>query len=134
MNRFFVLAGALVVALVAGSWLQGQDKKEVPTIRGKGALPAHYSKLGLSDEQKQRMYLIQNGFRTKIDELDKEIRKLKQMQRQKMEEVLTDAQKARLREILLEKAPAGSNPKEDKGKDDKEDKKTEKEGSGDKKQ
>jgi hypothetical protein len=46
-----LLTGILAVGLVGGNWLFGQDN-QTPT-RGRGSLPPNYSKLGLSDEQKQ---------------------------------------------------------------------------------
>jgi hypothetical protein len=97
----------VAVTLVAGSWLLGQDKKD-SSSKGKGSLPANFSKLGLTDEQKQKVYAVQGEFRSKMDDLKKEMRRLEKMQRAEMEKILTDAQKARLREILLEKAPAGA--------------------------
>lgn len=123
MKRSITVLGALIVALWVGSLLQGQEKKETTTTKTKGTLPAHWSKLGLTDDQKVKVQGIRGEFRVKIDALKQQIRDLEKEERQAMEKVLTDAQKSRLKEILVEKAP--SDTKEDK-KDKKSDSKDEK--------
>ena len=104
----------VAVALLAGSWLHGQDKKDDTPTKVKGVLPANWGKLGLTDEQKQKVYKVQNDFDAKIAALDKQIKDLKAQERGEMEKVLTDAQKARLKEILLDKVPGDKKPEEKK--------------------
>jgi hypothetical protein len=95
----------LAVALVVGTSLQGQEKKDDTPVKLKGVLPANWGKLGLSDEQKQKIYKIQGDFDTKTAGLEKQLKDLKAQEQSEMLKVLTDAQKARLKEILLEKLP-----------------------------
>jgi hypothetical protein len=111
MSKHRGLLGLLVLGLFAGSWVVAADKD---TTKAKGTLPAKWSKLGLSDEQKEKIYTSQAKYRAQIDELRAQIRKLQKQELGELEAVLTDAQKARLREILVEKAPGGAPPKEDK--------------------
>jgi Spy/CpxP family protein refolding chaperone len=103
---------AVTVALLAlcSPWVEGQDptKKDSkdPAPKMRGQLPQNWGKLGLTDEQKQKIYDAQTKLRTKIDSLQKQINELKDQEKKDLEAVLTDAQKARLREIMSTKAPS----------------------------
>lgn len=89
----------IVLVLFAGGWLVGQE-----TI--KGTLPAHYGKLGLSDEQKQKVYKIQADYKGKIEKLEKELTSAKADQKKDVEAVLTAGQKVKLKELQTgEKQP-----------------------------
>jgi Spy/CpxP family protein refolding chaperone len=103
----------VLFAMIAlcSAWAAAQDKTKDQPGKARGQLPQNWSKLGLNDEQKQKVYRVQNDYRPKIDELQKQITDLRDKERREMEAVLTDAQKARLREILTSKAPP-----DDKGK------------------
>lgn len=106
MLRIRAMLAVLMVGVVVASGSFGDDKKDDKTpVKVKGTLPANWSKLGLSDEQKQKVYAAQNEYRGKIADLEAKIKELKKHEREEMEKVLTDAQKARLKELLLEKAP-----------------------------
>jgi hypothetical protein len=102
-----------LAALLIGGGLYGQDKKDDP-VKVKGVLPANWGKLGLSDEQKQKIYKVQADFDQKLAALEKQIKELKAQEKTEMEKVLTDAQKARLKEILLEKVPGLDKKPEEK--------------------
>lgn len=102
MTRLRLGIGVVGLILVIGS-LQGQDKKETPV---KGQLPPQWKKLGLNDDQTRKIYTVQSDYRGKIFELEEKVKDLRKQERLEMERVLTDAQKARLKEILLEKAPS----------------------------
>jgi TolA-binding protein len=109
MGLVATLGLVLVVAVVATA----DDKKDSP--KGGKALPAGWGKLGLSDEQKDKIYAIEGEYKGQIDVLEKQIKELRHKEKLAMDEVLTDAQKARLKEILLDKAGLGEkipeNPK-----------------------
>ena len=118
MKRMMALVSVMTIALVGGGWLMGgDDKKDQP--KAKGTLPANWSKLGLSDEQKQKVYSVRAEYRTKIDELKSQIRDLEKKEKSDLEKLLTDAQKARLREIVAEKIPGAAPAKDDKKPDNK---------------
>lgn len=107
------LLGLAALILVMGGSLLGQDKKD--TAKAKGTLPQNWSKIGLTDAQKQDIYKVQTEYRGKIEDLQAQIKKLQNDERAELQKVLTDAQKARLKEILLEKAPGeDKTPKKDK--------------------
>ena len=109
MQRIWLLAGVLSIGLMAGG-LFGDDKSPAP--RGRGVLPPNWSKLGLTDEQKQHVYSVEARYRARIDELERQIKQVRKEERAALERVLTSAQRARLREILAEKGPSGDSDKE----------------------
>jgi hypothetical protein len=99
MSRLRLILPMMVLVLVGG-WLIGDDPKD-PPVKVKGKLPAPYKKLGLSDDQIQSVYKIQAKFNGQIDQLSAKIAQLKKDEKSELEKLLTAAQKARLREILL---------------------------------
>lgn len=110
----------VVVGLVLGSgWVWAQDakdpkKEEPPTQRLRGQLPANYKKLGLNDDQVQKIYRIQADYQGKVKELEDQIKKLKTQEKGDIEKVLTKAQRERLKEILTGEEKKGDDKKEDK--------------------
>ena len=115
MSRLRLLVGVLAVCVLAGGLLMGQDKT-------KGQLPPNWKKLGLSDEQKEKIYKIQGEFGEKIGALKKQLSQLQKEEKGQLMEVLTDANKARLREL----ATADLDKKPEKDKKTEKDKKDEK--------
>ena len=64
MNRLRWALLVVGLALLATS-TSGQDKKDdEPKVKGK--LPPHFSKLGLSDEQKDKIHKIDAAYKAKI--------------------------------------------------------------------
>jgi len=108
MNRVRILVAAFALVIVSSPWVAGDDAKATrdPAPKMRGQLPQNWGKLGLSDEQKQKIYEVQSKHRAKIETLEKQIAELKDQQRKDMEAVLTAAQKARLREIVAGKVPS----------------------------
>jgi Spy/CpxP family protein refolding chaperone len=106
VNRTWTLAGVAVFAL----FVCGALADDKPAPRGRGSLPPMWSKLGLTDEQRRQVYSQQAEFRAKIDDLENQIRQLRKQERVALEKVLTDAQRARLRELVSEKGPAATPP------------------------
>jgi len=104
--RSFVVAAGLLA--VCSPWVAGDDppKAKEPAAKMRGQLPQNWGKLGLSEEQKQKVYTVQNEYKAKIDALRRQVTELQTQERKDMENVLTDAQKTRLRELAASKAPA----------------------------
>jgi hypothetical protein len=119
MTRSRVLLGLVVVAFLTGGFLSGDEPKKEAPAKGRASLPANWSKLGLTDTQKQDVYKIRGEFGAKIDALRQQIRDLQNEERQALAKVLTDAQKQRLREIAAEKVPGDSKKESDKSSPDK---------------
>jgi hypothetical protein len=121
MIRLSMGGAVLAVALLTG-WLSGDDKKpdkkpddkDPPVVVVRGTLPTHYKRLGLSDEQKENVYKIRGRYKARIDALTKQIRDLQKEERTKLEEVLTEAQKTRLKEL---RAGETAQPAKDKADD-----------------
>lgn len=103
------LVGMLAVVLIIGGLLNAQDTKDTkttkePATKLRGQLPQGWSKIGLSDKQKQQIYKTQSEYREKIDVLEQQIKELKEKQQAELVKLLTDEQKTRLKEIISEKS------------------------------
>lgn len=102
MIRLRLIAPLLAVGLLSGGFLVGQVKKDnakEPIFITK-RLPPYYNKLGLSEKQKKEIYKIRARYSAKIEELQQKIVELKEQSATDTENVLTPAQKARLRELV----------------------------------
>src|SRR6476619_299642 len=93
----FALLGAMFVVsggLVGQDAKKGQEsKKDDPPVKAKGVLPMNWGKIGLSEDQKQQIYKIQNKYDEEIDKLDAKIKDLKAARTKDMKGVLTADQK-----------------------------------------
>jgi len=90
--------------LVLSGGLNGQEpKKDDPPAKVKGFLPMNWKKIGLSEEQVQTIYKIQNKHNDEIDKLEAKIKELKATRDKELKTVLTADQKKRLEEILIGK-------------------------------
>jgi hypothetical protein len=81
---------------------ESKDSKAAP--KAKGQLPQNWSKIGLTDEQKQKVYTIDAKFDKEIDELTAKIKELKDDKRKEQLKVLTEEQKKRLEDIIKKAA------------------------------
>ncbi|MCE9534083.1 MAG: hypothetical protein K8T89_23640, partial [Planctomycetes bacterium] len=68
------------------------DKKD-PPAKVKGFLPPYFSKIGLSDEQRQTIYKIQAKYK-------EDAKKLQEAEKQDIDKVLTPEQKKKLIEVI----------------------------------
>src|SRR5262245_43881316 len=95
--RFTVVL--IILAAGAATPLIGDDnKKESAPKQRSGVLPQHWSKLGLSEDQKRKVYAVQADYRARIDDLKQQLEDMKKKEQTELYKVLTDAQKSRLRE------------------------------------
>jgi len=94
---------AILVASCMLTW-QATAQEKKPAKDARGPLPAHYGKLGLSDEQKDGMYKVYDEYKSQIDELSAQIKKLQTDRDAKLQEKLTPTQKTRLQELRDEAA------------------------------
>src|SRR5262249_39445991 len=108
----------VMVVFLAGGWLWGQQDP-AKTTKGKGSLPTYWKSIGLSDEQKTKIFSIRGEYRTKIDALRQQIVQLEKQERGELEKVLTDDQKKQLKKIIESKVPgAEGGSKDDTKKED----------------
>jgi Spy/CpxP family protein refolding chaperone len=122
MLRVRGLLGMLALLLMV-SWLVAADNKtdtdkKEPDPKAKGTLRANWKKLGLTDDQVQKIYKVQSDYRTKIDILEQQIKDLRQQELADQVKVLTEAQKARLKELGEFKDPTADPAKTDPAKTD----------------
>ncbi|HVL14926.1 MAG TPA: hypothetical protein VM529_20315 [Gemmata sp.] len=109
MNRFAVSGVCLLCGvLVLSGGLFGQEKKqdvknEEPPAKIKGVLPQGWAKIGLSEDQVQTVYRINQKYDTEIRKLEAKIAELKSSRDKERKGVLTPEQKKRLEDILLGK-------------------------------
>jgi hypothetical protein len=101
MRSVHVALGSLLAFLASGL-LFADDPKTTPEARA--SLPQHWSKLGLTEKQKQKVYTLENEYDAKIDALERQIKTLQDQKRDELAKVLTGEQKARLQKILTSNA------------------------------
>lgn len=96
-----LLAGSAVVAAIFLSSFEGlhsQEKKDAkPKL--KGQLPAGWSKLGLTDKQKEEVYTLQDEHKRKVDERKDQIALHDAELVKSRLDVLTEEQRKKLREL-----------------------------------
>ena len=94
---------ALAAALAAGRPALGADGPETTgkawpkTTRPKGRLPAYYGQV-VTEEQRQKIYEIQEQYSTKINAMEERLRALKNERDEKVAAVLTAEQKKKVEE------------------------------------
>lgn len=99
-----VLFGSMLV--LSGGLVGQEPKKEDPkkdNVKVKGTLPQNWKKIGLTDDQVQKIYRIQNKYNEEIEKLEAKIAELKGTMDKERKAVLTADQKKRLQEVLLGK-------------------------------
>ncbi len=109
MIRVSTLAGLLIVGLAV---MVGTGTSQEKKGKAKGQLPAGWTKLNLSDAQKEKIYEVQGNYRMKIKSLQDQIDQLKVDQRAAEVKVLTNEQQDMLKKIAL-----GEGAKKEKDKD-----------------
>ncbi len=110
MARVSIFATILAFLLLSGTFQTPTHQVEAQQKKFRKRLPNYWGSLGLSLEQKKKIYQLQEDYFNKIASLEKQIADLKKEERVKSFEVLTSAQKENLRKILLKKG--GALPKE----------------------
>src|SRR3954469_3360336 len=98
MTKLRVRLGVALIAFLVCGLSVGQEKKD-PPAKAKGTLPANWKKLGLTDEQTQNIYKVRADYGVQINTLRQKIAQLQTDERAELLKLLTDAQKARLKEL-----------------------------------
>lgn len=108
-----LLAGLAVQSAVSVGIAQTPATGEKPAAESedrRGPLPFYFGKLGLSDEQKDKLYTLQEDYDKKLEPLREQLKKLVAERDQKMEAALTPGQKLRLAELREEAKKRGESP------------------------
>ena len=140
MNRSFrVVTGSSVIILAIGVGMlpgllaqdagkgaaKGKGEEKKAAKKAEGRLPSNYGKVGLTDEQRKKVYDIQDRYEVEIKELEKKLADVKAKQAAEYEAVLTGNQKESLRTLNEEtknkasKKKGGEKPVDAKEKDGK---------------
>jgi len=89
---------ALAILIVGGgSWLTAREK---PGAKAHDRVEALAAKLGLSDEQKEKIRKIHADFDPKADKLEAEIRELRHNEMEAASQVLTESQREKAKELF----------------------------------
>jgi hypothetical protein len=100
MTRLRLVLPLFAFGLLSSGFLMGEDKKaEKEPVIVKAQLPRYFKQLGLSDKQKKEIYLIQAKYAVEIKKLNEQIDALKEKSKADVENILTNAQKSRLKEL-----------------------------------
>ena len=103
----------VLLAVLAIAGLTLMVTAQTPPSRG--VLPRGWKALGLTDQQKAQVYEIEAKANAKILDLQTQIKAVKAQEQADLQKILTDAQKARLKEIQETKInptpPAKPEPK-----------------------
>ena len=100
MTRIHVGVTLLALAMLAPSYQEkDKEKKAEEPAKLKGTLPPNFKRLGLRDDQVQAIYKVRGDYRAKIDQLTKQITKLREEEKEALDKVLTAEQRKRLKEI-----------------------------------
>jgi Spy/CpxP family protein refolding chaperone len=119
-----IMAAVAVLILASGSWLAGQDKAgsdkgEKPLKKEKDAVRKYAKLLNLTDEQLGKTTRILEEYGPKVKKLEAEIKELRQQEMKAFLAVLTDEQRAKLKELMTEKKDKGKEKDKTETKSDK---------------
>ncbi len=119
MPRIRILLALLAFAFFGAGWLMGDDPKKPadtkadPPKTTAHTLPQGWKQLGLSDEQKKKIYAIEDDYNPKIAALQKQIDDLKKKEKADKYAVLTDQQKELLKKLRDAKDGGTTEPKKE---------------------
>jgi TolA-binding protein len=101
-----VCVAALTVCGSLAWQAAAEDATAKPAVKKetRGQLPAQYGKLGLSDEVKDQLYLIDRDYDEQIKKLTAEIKELQVERDTKMQEKLSESQRTQLKTLRDEAA------------------------------
>src|SRR5689334_4924153 len=96
--HLLLATAVLLFANTSNAW--AKPEPPVPNSRPPRAwLPALYDRVGLTPEQEQQLKTLYGEYQAKINRLTSEIARLQSERRQAAENILTDEQRSRLRQI-----------------------------------
>lgn len=87
-------------------------KTSPKTEQRRGPLPNNYGKIGMSDEQKEQAYKIQDEYDAKLEALKLEMKKLLAERDGKLMGLLTEGQRLRFQELQAEAKEKAKKPLE----------------------
>ena len=117
--RLLILVAGLLALTGGATELSGQEKgkkddpakKDEPAGKVKGQLPQGWGRIGLTDDQRQKVYKIHAKYNDQIDKLEAQIKELKDKRDKERYDVLSAEQKKRLKELSEPKGATGDKDK-----------------------
>ncbi|MCA8999333.1 MAG: hypothetical protein KDA80_20230 [Planctomycetaceae bacterium] len=114
-GMWVVAIGMLAVGVLAVAQEESGGMGEVLGEKERrGPLPTYYGQIGVTDDQREKLYAVQDEYEVQLEALRQQLKKVVRERDQKMEELLTPGQQLRLKE-LREAAKARAERKEGKG-------------------
>lgn len=113
-NRKTLTAAWMFLVLVgfSSATVFGYPPRIAGAGKAKGRVPANYAKIDLSEEQKTKIYEVQDKYKEQIAALQAQLKELQAKQTKEVEDVLTAEQKAKLQELAAAaKAARAAAPK-----------------------
>ena len=97
-----------IISLTVAGGIFAQETSTKAKVKRRGPLPSYFGKIGVDDEQRKKLYTVQESYQAKLAALRKEMKALLAQRDAEMEALLTPGQKLRLQEL---KADAVKNAK-----------------------
>ncbi len=103
-----MLAAGLLLCAVSAPAIQAQKKKTTKSTTAKKVkyahrLPSHFRQIGISEEQKGKIYKIQDKYSVQIKDLKKQLAALQEKQMGECEDLLSTRQKTALDKLRNKK-------------------------------
>ncbi len=106
----------LAIAITSLTFIGGtsaQESDSTAKAKRRRPLPSYFGKIGVGDEQRKKLYSVQDSYQGKLAALRKEMKALLAQRNTEMEALLTPGQKLRLQELkasAVKKAKKGLKP------------------------
>ncbi len=112
MLRFKITALTLLSMMIVSTAfvanIPAQESNSTAKAKANNRLPFYFGKLGVDEDQRKKLYAVQDSYEAKLAALRKEMKDLLKQRDAEMQELLTPGQKLRLNEL---KAQAVKNAK-----------------------
>jgi len=99
-SALMILIAVLTLGQIASNFAQETNSTAKPDDSFR--LPNYYGKLGVSDEQREKLKVIHQDYEHKLDALYEQMKKLLAERDNALEAELTPGQKLRLKELRIE--------------------------------
>jgi hypothetical protein len=113
--RRLVVPAIAVLVLAGGGWLGGQEeqpqKKKGRFGQRPNLIKYLMKNLDLNDKQQEQAKKVEDEYGTKIQKLDAELRELRREQIKAFAEILTDDQRAKMKELMQKRFKGKKGPK-----------------------
>jgi hypothetical protein len=97
-SRITCLVIAITSLTLAGG-ISAQESDNTAKAKRRGPLPSYFGKIGVDDDQRKKLYSVQESYQDKLAALRKEMKALLAQRDTEMEALLTPGQKLRLQEL-----------------------------------